>query len=117
MITKEVINEIYKKYSKKPKDESQVDLGLLFRKAGLVHDILVDPDTFELTISSIDKNSPFHSIPTRNIIAIVPFEEWTAIVLHSSIIFLNNIKPIASVHLRPQQMSFWNKLIHHSAAI
>lgn len=117
MITKEVIDQIYKKYNKKPKGDSQVDLGLLFRKTGLVHDILIDPETYELTISSIESDSPFHSIPVNNIIAIVPFEEWTAIVLHSSIIFLNNIKPITSIHLRPQQLSFWAKLTRHNAAI
>ena len=117
MITKEVIEQIYKKYSKKSKDDAQVDLGLLFRKAGLVHDILVEPDTYELIISSIEEDSPFHSIPIRNIMAIVPFEEWTAIVLHSSIIFLNNKKPTTSIHLRPQQLSFWDKLVRHNAAI
>lgn len=110
MITKEVIEQIYKQFSKKPKSPEDLDLGLLFERTGIEHDILMDPDTNELVISSIDEDSPFHSIPIRNIYAIVPFEEWTAIVLHSSIVFLNNKKPITSIHLRPHQTSIWDRL-------
>lgn len=71
---------------------------------------MIDADTNELVISSIQEDSPFHTIRLNHIYAIVPFEEWTAIVLHSSIVFLNNLKPISSIHIRPQEPSFWQKL-------
>lgn len=117
MITKQVINEIYKQYKKKPKSPDCLDLGLLFERAGIEHDILIDPETNDLIISSIPEDSPFHSIPLGNINAIVPFEEWTAIVLHSSIVFLNNKKPTSSIHLRPQQQSIWQKLSSRRVAL
>lgn len=117
MITKQVINEIYKRYKKKPKSPDSLDLGLLFEKAGIEHDILIDPDTNDLIISSIPEDSPFHSIPLTNINAIVPFEEWTAIVLHSSIVFLNNKKPTTSIHLRPHEPSLWEKISHFRVAL
>lgn len=113
MITKEVINAIYKQYSKKPKSPDYLDFALLFDKAGIQHDILIDPETEEMTIASIAEDSPFHAIPLRNIYAIIPFEEWTAIVMHSSIVFLNVKKPVTSIHIKAQEASFWDKLLRH----
>lgn len=110
MITNEVINEIYKKYDKRPSSIDCLNLALLFDKAGIEHDILIDPETEEMTIGSIDTNSPFHTIPLKNIHAIVPFEEWTAIVLHSSIIFLNNKKPLPSIHIKQPSSSLWDRI-------
>lgn len=117
MITKEVIDTIYKQYSKKPKKPDELDFGMLFEKTGLEHDIMIDPETNELTIGSIPEDSPFHSLPLTNIHAFVPFEEWTAIVLHSSIVFLNNKKPMTSIHLNVPKKSFWQKIGIRNVAI
>ena len=110
MITSEVISEIYKKYNKRPASVNELDLPLLFEKVGIDHDILVDPETNELTIGSIEENSPFRSIPLRNVNAIIPFENWTAIVMHSSIIFLHNKRPQVSVHLKENKSSIFDKI-------
>lgn len=110
MITNDVINEIYKKYDKRPKSIDSLNLALLFEKAGIEHDILIDPETQEMSIGSIDPSSPFHTIPLKNIHAIVPFEEWTAIVLHSSILFLNNKKPLPSIHIKQPSNSLWDRI-------
>lgn len=101
MITKEVIQTLYKKYPQRPKSVDTLDIALLFDSAGVMHDISVDIETNRLIIGSIDSKSIFHSIPLSHIHAIVPFEEWTAIVLHSSIIFLNRLSTKVSVHLKP----------------
>lgn len=76
-------------------------MALLFDSVGVMHDISVDIDTNELIIGAIDARSLFHRIPLAHIHAIVPFEEWTAIVLHSTIIFLNKKSTKVSVHLKP----------------
>ncbi len=110
MITKKVIDEIYRHYGKKPKDTDSLDIAMLFEKAGIEHDILIDPETNELTIASIPEDSPFHSIPLGNIHGFVPFEEWVGIVLHSSIVFLNCKKPISSIHIKQDRPSFWKKM-------
>jgi len=101
MITKEVIKTLYKQYAKRPKSTDCLDIAMLFDTVGPMHDISVDIDTDELVIGSIDAKSPFHRILLGHIHAIVPFEEWTAVVLHSSVIFLNRIDTRVSIHLKP----------------
>ena len=110
MITKEVINTLYKQYSKRPKSVDCLDMAMLFDSVGTIHDISVDIDTDELIIGSIDPKSLFHHIPLRHIHAFVPFEEWTAIILHSSIIFLNRTNTGASIHLKPPKTTIADRL-------
>lgn len=110
MITQEVIKTLYKKYPRRAKSIDDLDIALLFETVGERHDVSVDIDANTLTISSIDSKSIFHSIPLAHIHAIVPFEEWTAIVLHSSIIFLNRRNTSVSVHLKEIKPSLSEKV-------
>ena len=43
MINADVIEQIYKQYSKKPKSVDCLDFANLFDKAGEHHDLLIDP--------------------------------------------------------------------------
>ncbi len=110
MITRENVNTLYKKYSKKPHSAYELNMALLFDYAAEHHNVFIDPETEELVINSIDPKSPFHRLPLSNIHAIVPFEEWVAIVLHSSIVFLNRLSPKVAVDLRNVQPSFLDRL-------
>ncbi|MDE6453909.1 MAG: hypothetical protein K2L74_06825 [Muribaculaceae bacterium] len=113
MINQQVIDAIYKKYSKLPKSLDCLDMPLLFDVAGPHHNVSVDMDddmNAELVIGSIDKNSPFHRLPMHRIHAIVPFENWVAIVMHSSIIFLNKKDNTVSVNLKPMRDGLVDKL-------
>lgn len=101
MITKEVIQTLYKKYPKRAKSIDCLDIALLFDAAGTMHNIYVDMETEKLTIGSLDERSIFRSIPLAHIHAIVPFDEWVAIVLHSSVVFLNKQNTKVSIHLKP----------------
>lgn len=101
MITKEVIKTLYKKYPRRARSIDELNIALLFESVGDLHDINIDIETNTMTIGSVDAKSIFHAIPLSHIHAIVPFEEWTAIVLHSSVIFLNRRDITVSVHLRP----------------
>jgi len=38
------------------------------------------------------------------------YPEWVAIVMHSSIVFLNRISPKVSVHIRPYRPSLWERV-------
>ncbi len=110
MITKEVIKTLYKKYPRRCKSIDDLDIAMLFETVGAMHDISIDPETDKLIIGSMDPKSIFRKIPLAHVHAFVPFEEWTAIVLHSSIIFLNRLKPTVSVHLKPITPSLTDRL-------
>ena len=110
MITKDVIKEIYKKYPKRAKSVDELNFGLLFDTVGELHDINVDFATNRLVIGSLDSRSIFRSIPLHHIHAFVPFEQWTAIVLNASILFLNRQNKEVQVHLKPQEQSMADRL-------
>lgn len=110
MITRKNIDEIYTKYSKLPKSTDDLDMGLLFDSASEYHGVYIDPDTNELIISSVEPDSPFHAIPVSKIHAIIPFEEWIAIVLHSSIIFLNRQLSKVAVDIKPISLGFQDRM-------
>ena len=110
MITKEVIQKIYKQYPKRAKSVDELDFGLLFDSVGEIHDINVDFNSNRLIIGSLDNRSIFRSIPLSHIHAFVPFENWIAIVLNASIVFLNRHSTEVSVHLKPQEQSMADRL-------
>lgn len=112
MITRKVIKTLYNKYKKLPPSPDCLDMALLFDAASQHHNITIDMDgpVDTLKIMSIDSSSPFHNIALDRIHAIVPFEEWVAIVLHSSIIFLNRKSSKVSVHIRTEPPTMWEKV-------
>ena len=110
MISRKIIDSLYKRYNKPPKSIDMLNLVLLFDYAAEHHKVYIDPDTEELIIPSVSPESPFHKIAIKRINAIVPFEEWVAIVLHSSIVFLNRLSPKVAVDLRNVQPSFLDRL-------
>ncbi len=112
MITKKVIDTIYKKYRKLPESPDFLDMPLLFDYADEHHNISIDMDgsVDSLVIGSIERDSPFHRIPLEKIHAIVPFEEWIAIVLHSSIIFLNRKSNKVSIHIRTHKPTLMERI-------
>lgn len=112
MITRQVIQTLYKKYNKLPKSPDCLDMALLFDYAAEHHNVEIDMDgpLEALIINSITPDSPFHRIPLDRIHAIVPFEEWVAVVLHSSIIFLSKTSPKVSVHIRGEKTSIVDRI-------
>lgn len=109
MITKKVIDYLYKKYRKRPTDSKGLDLGKLLGSIASVHDIEVSND--HVIINSIEGSSPFHDIALKSIHAIVEFEESFAIVLHSSIVFLNKSDNQTNIHVKAPRRSLWGIVI------
>lgn len=112
MITRKVIQTLYKKYDKRPESPDCLDIPLLFDAASKNHNISIDMEgpVDSLVIGSIEPDSPFRRIPLEKIHAIVPFEEWVAIVLHSSLIFLSKKSSEVSVNVRLEQPSVFDRL-------
>ncbi|MBO4994591.1 MAG: hypothetical protein J6C78_01330 [Muribaculaceae bacterium] len=109
MVTKKVIESIYKKYSKRPDSPDELDIPLLFEYLIEPHKMRIDDD-FNLIIGSIDPNSPFHIIDLNKVHGIVEFDNSVAIVLHSSIIFLNKHDKQSHIHIKLDQPSFLERL-------
>lgn len=109
MITEKVINKLYKTYNRRPESADDLDIGLLFENLIEHHDIQID-DAAHLIINSLPAGSPFHRISLNRIHAIVEFEHKVAIVLHSSIIFLNKHDNQTHVHIRNMKASVLDKI-------
>lgn len=110
MITRTLIKDLYKKYKKPPKSVDLLNLALLFDYASRHHDIYIDPEAEELHIGSIDPDSPFHKLSIPRINAIVPFEQWIAIVMPASIIFLNRNSNEVAVDIKDIGPSILDRL-------
>ena len=115
MITRQVIDTLYKKYRKTPESTDCLDMPLLFDYCAHHHNVMVDMDDTDdtLVINSIDPMSPFHRIALSRIHAIVPFEEWVAIVLHSAIIFLNRKSARVSIHVKTDPPTLWERVKYY----
>ena len=108
MINKKVIEELYKKYNKRPESPFDLNLSLLFDYLVENHNIAIDEEN--LTIGSIEEDSPFHAIPLRHIHAIVEFGDDIAVILHSSIIFLGKYSNKVHIHIKEDQRGFFARL-------
>lgn len=108
MISKEAIKEVYKKYGKKPKSIDCLEVGLLFGIVANIHNLEIVDE--KIVIGSIEPSSFFHKIALSRVYGIVNFEETVAIVLHSSIIFLNKLEPQVSIHLKPHPTTLFEKI-------
>lgn len=110
MITKQVIEELYKHYRKKPSGIENLEIGLLFEPEFEQHKIEISEDG-KIIINSLDKSLPIHAIDLKNVHGITRFERHLAIVLHSSILFLNKENEGVSVHVKQAPTNFWQKLL------
>ncbi len=108
MVTKKVIDSIYRQFNRPPHSVDELNIGLLFDYAVENHEIVIDENN--LHIGSVDPHSPFAVIPLDHIHEILEFEDVIAIVLHSSIIFLNKQDSNVNVHIRMEPTSAWSRL-------
>lgn len=108
MVTKKVIDTIYKTYRRRPDSPEELDIALLFEHLPLEHAIGIDGDS--LTIGSIPESSPFHSLPLGHIHGIIDFDDCVAVALHSSIVFLDKESDRTSIHIRQQRPSLIDRI-------
>jgi hypothetical protein len=111
MITQKVIDSLYKKYSKRPESPDKLPISMLFEYTSEQHALCTSECGEHLIIGSTEPSSPFHKLPIACINAIVNFEEWVAIVLHSSIIFLSKISPKINIHIKQPQYNFFDRIL------
>lgn len=113
MVTKKVIDTIYKTCKSRPESPDELNIALLFETLAEHHAIEIDEG--HITINSIPPGSPFHRVALSRIHDIVEFDDEVAIVMHSSIIFLNKNDNKAHIHIKQERPSFMDRLRYHMA--
>lgn len=101
MVTKKIIDALYKQYRKPPKSIDDLPVSILFEHTADNHGLVIDEEN--LYIGSIDPRSPFSTIALRHINEIVEFHDQIAIVLHSSIIFLSKASDEIYINIKDEQ--------------
>lgn len=107
MVTRKLIDAIYRKYNRPPSSPDELNLGLLFDYAMENHGIVIDEN--DLFIGSVEPTSPFAQLPLDHIHEILEFENQIAIVLRNSILFLNKHDSDVNVHIRMENPSLWSR--------
>ena len=108
MINKKAIEEVYRRYRKKPKGIDELNVAILFDSLADVHGLTIEDE--KIVLRSVDDKSLFRTIALSRVYGIVNFEETVGIVLHSSIIFLNKKEPKVNVHIKPEPKTFMQKV-------
>lgn len=108
MISKQVIEAIYKSCQKPPESPDDLAVEILF--SSIENPLAISIDNNYLIIHTVDENSPFHKIALKRIHCIEEFEDEVAIVLHSSIIFLDKKEGKPSIHIKPERPSFVDRM-------
>ncbi len=107
MITNKVVKELYKTYRNRVKSVDELNLQLLSGEVADVHQLEIKDG--RLFIGSLGA-SPFSALSLSRIHAIENFENDIAIVLHSSILFLDKKTPAVKVNVKMKRPSFWQML-------
>lgn len=110
MVNQKLHDYLYKTYRKRPESPDELNIAPLFEQLIDFHDIEIDGE--DLVIRSISPNSPFHRISLRRIHEIVEFADEVAIVLHSSIIYLNKNDNKVFVHMKMVKPNLWERIRH-----
>ena len=110
MITDEVIKEIYKTFSKPPKDASS--LNLKSHLATLEPHHKLRSDDFEVIVEDLEEFNPFRRFLIRRLHGAVEFDKWIAFVFPNHILFFSKVDTQMQVHFKPeeQKKSFLGRL-------
>lgn len=110
MVTKDVIRDIYKNYSKPHTSLEDLRLPYFLKLLGKFHHLSQDGD--EIVFEDMEPTSPFRRILVRNIHAILEFTKMVAFVFPNHILFLGKESPDLRIHFKPEEdnKSFFKKI-------
>ncbi len=100
MINNNIINELYTSFATEP--ELFEDRGLSRLMDYAFDTDAIDFDGDRLVFNSIDSESPLHSIEIERIRGAREFNDYMAVVLPSSIIFINRRDLSTRIHIKEQ---------------
>ncbi len=99
MITDKVIKEIYRKFSRPPKDREELQLDYFIPLLQENHNLSVDDD--EIILSDLEEFNPFRRFLIRRVCGILEFTKFIAIVLPTHILFLGKDDKAMRIHMKP----------------
>lgn len=101
MITKQVIQDIYKEYKKPCENIEDLNIPYFLKLLEPYHNLKYDGD--ELVFEDMEEFSPFRRILVRNMHAILEFSKMVAFVFPNHILFLGKRSSELSVHFKPEE--------------
>lgn len=101
MITKEVIRDIYKNYSKPNPNRDELQLPYFKNLLKEHHNLSFDDD--EIIFEDMDPYDPFRRILLRNVHAILEFTKLVAFVFPNHILFLGKNSKELRIHFKPEE--------------
>lgn len=112
MINQKVLNEIYKKYSKPPKDRSDLQLPYFLDLLSSHHKLTLSPDQEEIVIEDLDDFSPFKRFLVRRITAVLEFQKMVAFAFDNHIVLFQKNSPDMRIHFKPERKGFLDRLFN-----
>lgn len=109
MITNEVIQEIYKKFKKPHKDESELNLDYFIGMLNEHHHLRRDGD--EIIVEDLEEGNLFRRFLIRSLHAVLEFDKIVAFVFRTHILFFGKEEQTLRVHWRKEEpKSFFSRL-------
>jgi len=109
MVTKDVIKEIYRKYSTPPKDAGVLDLPHYIELLSNHHNLKIDED--EIINEDLEDCNPFRRLLWRRMTAVLEFDKVIAFVFNNHIIFFDKEAKAIHVHFKPEKQGFLSRII------
>ncbi|MCH5233397.1 MAG: hypothetical protein J1E78_07115 [Muribaculaceae bacterium] len=112
MINENVINEIYKKFSKPHKNDADLRLDYFIPILAAHHSI--ENDGFEIILKDVEEFSPFRRFLIRSLNAVLEFDKLIAFVFRTHILFLGKEDNQLHVHIKPEKKKgLFGRLFSH----
>lgn len=110
MISKQVIEEIYKKYNKPPKKVDDLRIPYFLDLLSKSHHLRLSQDQEEIVNEDLDNYNPFKRFLIRRMTAILEFERMVAFAFDNHIIFFQKDSTDMRVHFKPVKKGFFSRL-------
>lgn len=108
MITQQVIKEIYKKYSRPPRNEDELSIPHYMDILRGYHELV--RENGEIVNVRLDDFNPFKRMLVKSLHAILELDKVVAFVFPNHILFFEKSSENMHVHFKPEKKSFFARL-------
>lgn len=108
MVTQKVIKEIYKKYSKPPRNADDLSIPRFIEILKEHHDLRCEDG--EIVNRSVDELNPFARMLICRLNGILEFDKHVAFVFGNHIIFFDKNSDNMHIHFKPEKKGFLSRL-------